>query len=199
MGSAIVRGAVRERVVPVEEILIVEPDAVRRQAMDDLGGRTSDDPAAASIADMVMLAVKPQVFPEVAARLAPLSQPTVVLSIMAGVESRAIRAALGSVARVVRAMPNTPCQVGAGMTAIALGDGAKPPDLELPRRIFAALGTVAIVPEELMHAVTAVSGSGPAYVFLLAEAMEAAARSLGFSPADARTFVRQTIVGAGQL
>jgi pyrroline-5-carboxylate reductase len=102
-------------------------------------------------------------------------------------------------ARVVRVMPNMPCQIGAGMSAIALGDGAKPRDESLAVSIFGALGRTAMVDESLIHAATAVSGSGPAYLFLLAEAMERAAMELGIDQATARLMVEQTIMGAGRL
>ncbi len=100
---------------------------------------------------------------------------------------------------MVRVMPNTPCQVGAGMAAIALGAGARAGDEALAVAIFNALGKTAIVPEAQMHAVTAVSGGGPAYVFLLAEAMQQAAMGLGLDEPTARLLVRQTIYGAGKL
>jgi pyrroline-5-carboxylate reductase len=96
-------------------------------------------------------------------------------------------------------MPNMPCQIGAGMAAIAVGEGAQPGDETLAVGIFEALGRTVIVDEAVMHAVTAVSGSGPAYVFLLAEAMEQAGVGLGLDPDTARLLVRQTILGAGKL
>jgi pyrroline-5-carboxylate reductase len=115
------------------------------------------------------------------------------------VTSAAVRAALGENARVVRVMPNTPCQIGAGMSAIALGEGASPGDETLARSLFESLGKVIAVDEHLMDAVTAVSGSGPAYVFLLAEAMEQAAVKIGLTMHDARILVSQTILGSARL
>jgi len=199
MGQAIVRGAIGAGVIKPARILVAEIDATRREQVGRLGCATSDDPAAAIGAEVILLAVKPQSFPEVAGAIAPLSRPTVVISIMAGIGSGSIRGALGEAARVVRVMPNLPCQIGAGMTAIALGAGAEPGDERLTRSIFGAVGETTMVDESQMYAVTAVSGSGPAYVFLLAEAMQEAAVALGIEPATARLLVVQTIIGAGRL
>ena len=199
MGGAIVRGAIATGVLAPGEILVVEPDASRRSAMAALGVRALASPGSLEGASTLLLAVKPQYFAEAAAALPRLPAATVVISIMAGLDSTHIRSALGGEVRVVRAMPNTPCQVGAGMTAIALGAGAVPGDEALAVRLFAAIGSTEVVDEALMHAVTAVSGSGPAYLFHLAEAMEAAARSLGFSGEQARRFVTQTLLGASRL
>jgi pyrroline-5-carboxylate reductase len=123
----------------------------------------------------------------------------VIISIMAGLHTTRVRVAMGSNARVIRAMPNMPCQIGAGMTAIALGDGAKPGDEALAWSLFAALGRTVLLDESLMHAVTAVSGSGPAYIFALAEAMEQAGLATGLAPDVARVLVTQTILGAARM
>jgi pyrroline-5-carboxylate reductase len=199
MGWAILRGAVERGVLPAHEILVVEPDADRRRAAGGLGCAVSADPAAARGCRELMLAVKPQAFAAVAAALGVLHRRMVVTSIMAGLHSRRIRAALGAQAAVVRVMPNTPCQIGLGMSAVALGAGARGGDDALARRLFGTIGEVREVAEDDMHAVTAVSGSGPAYVFLLAEAMERAAVDLGLDAATARQLVAQTIRGAGEL
>lgn len=214
MGAAILGGAVKAGVLPPREILVVEPDPEKRAAMAALGcavaaspherHSTSTDPDSAAQNDSaspatILLAVKPQMFPALAESMGPLTRPTIALSIMAGLHSDSIRAALGPHARVIRAMPNTPSQLGAGMTAVALGAGAVPGDEALALRLFGAIGTVETLDEGLMHAVTAVSGSGPAYLFLLAEAMERSAAEVGFSPLQARTFVTQTLLGAAML
>jgi pyrroline-5-carboxylate reductase len=191
MGHAIVRGAIEGGVLPPGEIIVAELDAARRRALNDLGCTTTTVAAAAATgAEQLMLAVKPQVFGEIAASIVPLPRSMVVISIMAGLGSPRIRAALGEEARVIRAMPNTPCQVGEGAGA---GDEA------LARSLFDALGRTVAVEEAHMYAVTAVSGSGPAYVFLLAEAMLDAAGRMGLEPDAARTLVAQTIRGAGHL
>jgi pyrroline-5-carboxylate reductase len=146
-----------------------------------------------------LLAVKPQAFGDLARVIAPATRAKVVISIMAGLSSSALQHALGGQVRMIRVMPNMPCQIGAGMTAICLGQGARSGDEELAVKIFDALGRTAMVDEAIMNSVTAVSGSGPAYVFHLAEAMEKAAIALGFDPSAARIFVAQTILGAGRM
>lgn len=150
-------------------------------------------------ASVLVVAVKPA---DVPAALAPvrerLAPDVTVVSVAAGVRLRALRALLGDGPGVVRAMPNTACRVRQAATALAAEDGDGPA-LERARRLFAPLGAVVTVPEEQLDAVTALSGSGPAYVYLLAEAMEAAARDLGLDPAVARQLVAATILGAGRM
>lgn len=196
---AIVRGAVARKVLAAGEVLVAEVDRARRDEAAALGCPTSSRAADAAACPSLMLAVKPQSFAEVAASIGKLKQPAVVISIMAGIGTERIAAALGPAARVVRVMPNTPCRVGAGATAIALGAGARPGDEELAVRLFSALGVTVMLQESHMHAVTALSGSGPAYVFLLAEAMEAAGKAAGLPPAAAARLARQTVIGAGRL
>ncbi len=199
MGQAIVRGSIAAGIMKSGDVLVAEIDPMRRQELACLGCTTTEDPASAVGCEQIMLAVKPQVFTNIATVIGPLPEPKVVISIMAGLSSRVIRAALGEHARIVRVMPNTPCRIGAGMTAIALGQGANAGDEALAVAIFDSLGRTTIVDESLMHTVTAVSGSGPAYVFLLAEAMQQAAVDLGMDQATAQLLVNQTICGAGKL
>jgi len=199
MGRAIVAGCLDAGVLRAGEVLVAEVDPDRWQEIAALGVRVTGDAAVTRAATQIMLAVKPQSFPGVAAALGTLAESKVVISIMAGLTSARIRAALGPRARVVRVMPNTPCRIRAGMAAIALGDGARRGDEALAVEIFNALGRTLMVNEADLHAVTAVSGSGPAYVFLLAEAMEQAALELGLSAEQAAILVRQTILGSGRL
>ncbi len=199
MGRAIVAGCLEAGVLRAAEIVVAEVDPARRQEVAALGCRASADAAATLEAAQIMLAVKPQSFADLASGLGRLRGPKVVLSIMAGVSSARIRAALGPQARVVRVMPNTPCRIRAGMSAIALGDGARPGDESLAVEVFSALGRTVMVSEADLPAVTAVSGSGPAYLFLLAEAMERGAVDSGLSAEQAAVLVRQTLLGAGRL
>lgn len=149
--------------------------------------------------DLAVLAVKPQVLGDVAsAHLSILSQ-TAVLSIAAGVTIRALRKICGT-SRIVRAMPNLAVEVGQGMSVAVADRGARARDIALARDVLAAGGEVVFVRNEaLMDAVTAVSGSGPAYVFHLAEALADAARKMGLPAKLARTLAKQTIIGAGAL
>lgn len=199
MGRAIIDGMLDAHVLPAEELLVVDINAVPRRELAERGCVTTDRPIDALTRDQIMLAVKPQGFDELAGQIGQLAKPTVVISIMAGLHSGRIRSALGDNARVVRVMPNTPCRVRAGMSAVALGDGAQSGDDELAMRIFESIGRAVRIDESQMHAVTAVSGSGPAYVFLLAEAMQRAGVELGLDERTASILARQTIYGAGRL
>lgn len=199
MGSAIARGVVRRRVLGPAEVIVAETAAARHAGLADVGCTVVADPAGVLDAEQVLIAVKPQSFAGVAGAIAPLARSTVVVTIMAGLGTDHIRSRLGEHARVVRAMPNTPCQVGEGMTGIALGAGARPGDETFARQIFEALGRTVMLDESLMHAVTAVSGSGPAYVYYLAELMQQAAIEIGLDPSDAELLVVQTIIGAGRM
>jgi pyrroline-5-carboxylate reductase len=199
MGGAIVRGALNRSVLSPNDLLVIDVSRERRGQFSELGCLVSDQPRDALTSEQIILAVKPQSFPDLARTLGMLGRATVVISIMAGMSSTNIRSALGENARVVRVMPNIPCQVGAGMSAIALGDGAHDGDETLARSLLEAIGKVIMVDEAHMHAVTAVSGSGPAYIFLLAEAMEQGGMQLGLSHGDARTLAIQTVLGAAML
>lgn len=199
MGGAILRGAIDRGALTPQQIVVAERNAARREELAALGCTVTEDIPTAAACDQMMLAVKPQAFEGVAASIGELTKPTVVISIMAGLESHAIRSALGQHARVVRVMPNTPCQIGAGAAGIALGAGANAGDDELARTLFESIGVCIGVDESQMHAVTALSGSGPAYVFLLSEAMQQAGQQIGLSKADARALAEQTVIGAAKL
>ncbi|MFG0256377.1 MAG: pyrroline-5-carboxylate reductase [Phycisphaerales bacterium JB043] len=204
MARALLMGALDSGIAETWEVGVADPSAPQRQVLTNLGIRCVEraEDLATIIDDntQLLLAIKPQVLEEVARDAnAPLSSPRVIISILAGVPSTRIRAALGDNARVVRCMPNTPCRVRRGMTAIALGDGAQQGDDELAVRLFEAVGEVARIDESMMNAYTAVVGSGPAYTFYLAEAMTTAARQMGFDEQTADAIVRQTIRGSGKL
>jgi pyrroline-5-carboxylate reductase len=201
MGQAVIEGAVRAGVLLASEVLVVEPDAEKRRLAEQLGCRSANDGAAAVGASTVLLAVKPQSFPELAARLGDRPQRTLFISVMAGISSAGILLATRASPSdgVVRAMPNTPCRFGLGVTGIALGSGATSLDEELVTQLFGAVGRTVRVAEGQLNAVTATSGSGPAYLFLLAEAWEKGACELGLDASVARELVRQTIVGAAHM
>ena len=148
----------------------------------------------------VVLAVKPQIAAEVLPALARFSGDALFVSIMAGRAVTGMRTMLGGHASVVRAMPNTPAAIRQGITVGFAGPGVSAAQRTLADRLLTAIGTVAWVDDESMiDAVTAVSGSGPAYVFLLAELMEQAAREQGLPPDLARLLARQTVAGSGAL
>ncbi|MCA9310424.1 MAG: pyrroline-5-carboxylate reductase [Phycisphaerales bacterium] len=210
MAEAIIRGAVGSGSVTTSGWVVAEPNADRRAIFADLGIDTVEH--AADLTPhlgpdtQVLLAVKPQKLDEVAASGAELPLDRVVVSILAGATSTRIRDAFaraGSATatrmRVVRIMPNTPCGIGEGMTALCAGAGAAESDLSLAETLFGGLGRTVRLDESLMDAFTAVAGSGPAYLFLLAEAMIEGARSTGFPEEQAELIVRQTLAGASLL
>jgi pyrroline-5-carboxylate reductase len=198
MGGAMLEGWLAAG-LPADAVTIIEPNpspAVR--ALVDLGARIAD--AAPAQAGAVVLAVKPQMMAEALPVVAPLAAPdTLFLSIAAGLSLGWFEARLGAATPIVRAMPNTPAAVGRGVTAlIANTPGAK--RMPLAEALAAAVGeTVRLDDEAQMDAVTGVSGSGPAYVFHMIEALAAAGESEGLPPELAMRLARATVVGAGEL
>lgn len=197
MGQALVRGWLKVG-RPAATIEIVDPAAASRAAATKLGVAAHEDASgAAARADVVLLAVKPNqlvgVLPQCAAARA------VFLSIAAGKTIAEIAARLPEGAAVVRAMPNTPAAIGKGMTALVANSAVSAAQRALCGELLSAVGTVAWLEEERhMDAVTAISGSGPAYVFLLIECLEQAARELGLDAALAKQLALATVAGAGE-
>lgn len=151
-------------------------------------------------AGLVILAVKPWMVIDVAREIADALEPgAIVVSVAAGVTTESIEAQLPSGVAVVRAMPNTPSLIGRGVTGIAPGVSAGDADVDLVRRLFETVGSALVVREDQINAVAAVSGSGPAYLFLFAEEMTAAARRLGFDEDQAALLAQGTIAGAAEL
>ena len=151
-------------------------------------------------ADVVLLGVKPYAILDLAREIAPALDPgTVVVSVAAGVTLDALQKALPQGQPVVRSMPNTPSSVGRGVLSVTPGEHVSREQLDAVKDVLAAVGTVVEVPENLIRAVTGVSGSGPAYVFYLAEAMQHAGEQLGLDPETARVLAKETVSGAGVL
>ena len=185
-------------------VRVAEPVPALRDALrEDFGVQVFDDaPAAAKDAQAWVLAVKPQVMRQVCESLAELAQAQrpLVVSIAAGITSGQISRWLGGDAAVVRCMPNTPALLGAGVTGLFANPDVDDEERDFAQRLLASTGkTVWIDDENLMDAVTAVSGSGPAYVFLLAEALQAAGEAEGLAPDAARTLTVQTLLGAARM
>jgi pyrroline-5-carboxylate reductase len=200
MGEAIIRGLLRagwDR----DTVTAADTDHHKLQSLaDDLGIQTA---AVATDAvagrEVVVVVVKPNHVIEVVDAIAAVVSPSqVVLSVAAGVPIATYERRLPGIP-VVRSMPNTPALLGAGAAAIAAGTHAERAHLDKASAILGAVGVVVEVPESLIDAVTAVSGSGPAYVFLLAEAMQASARNLGLDAAIAEALVNATVRGAGRM
>ncbi|MEZ0230823.1 MAG: pyrroline-5-carboxylate reductase family protein, partial [Planctomycetota bacterium] len=140
-------------------------------------------------ADIVLIAVKPTVVPQVCAEVGPaLAKGALVVSVAASVTTRALEAALGAGVPVVRVMPNTPCLLGEGMSVLARGSVAKDEHLRLARALFDAVGRTAVLDEKLMDGVTGLSGSGPAYVYVVIESLAEAGVKVGI-PRDVSTLL----------
>jgi pyrroline-5-carboxylate reductase len=209
MAEAIVRGVLAAGLVRPADMIVSDPVEGRRDLFVSLGlAATTDNRIAVRSAERVLLAVKPQVMDAVLAGLAKAISPdALIISIAAGVSTRRIETALLQGAtpnarrpRVVRVMPNTPMLVGAGMSGLVRGSASTDADLAWARRLFDAAGrTIVLDDEKQIDAVTAVSGSGPAYFFYLIEQMVAAGAAEGLSEADALTLAVQTCAGAARL
>ena len=197
MGGAVLSGVLDAGLVPAKEIGVVDLAPERRAKFAKLGCQVSEDLKSLTGAKTTVLAVKPWLIDEVASGLGPTQER--VVSVMAGVPASTLHRAFGGGCRVVRTMPNTPCLLRQGVTGIAAGPGSTPEDVAYVAKMFRELGGVVEVDESLLDAVTAVSGSGPAWFFRFVEALEKAAVDLGLSPEDAATLVRSTAAGAGQM
>lgn len=204
MAEAIVRGVIASGLLQPSQVFAADPTPARLDLFrNELGVRTSDDNAeVAERSRTVLLSVKPQQMEAALEQLKPaIGARTLLVSIAAGISTRFIEQALDEARRprVIRVMPNTPMLVGAGMAALSGGRWATDADLAAARSIFQAAATVIEVPEDRMDAVTAVSGSGPAYVFFLVEQMIAAGIDLGLTPGQATQLASQTALGAAKM
>jgi pyrroline-5-carboxylate reductase len=201
MANAIIGGLLKKGYA-ADALRVVEIDAAARAKLAQQYAVATceriDNTAVA--ADCVVLAIKPQSMREVATALRPLLKQQLVISIAAGIRSVDLSRWLGGYARLVRAMPNTPALVGAGCTGIYATPGVTNEDADRAESILSAVGTTLRVEHEAqLDAITAVSGSGPAYVFYFMEALQQAAIELGFAPDAARRLVLETFVGAVKL
>jgi len=186
------------------DIAVAEPVAAAREALArEFGVRVTDDNAAAARdASVVVLAVKPQVMRDVCSALrdAIAGRGVLVVSIAAGIRTVQLERWLGNGTAIVRAMPNTPALLGAGATGLFATPAVSAAQRDAAAALLATAGTTTWIDDEaLMDAVTAVSGSGPAYFFLLIESLEAAARAQGLAPDAARALVVQTALGAARM
>lgn len=200
MGEALARGLFASDWSP-DDLVLAD---VRSERLDEIGEALGvatfvDSADACAQASAVLLAVKPQDAPVALDQVASSVGSTGLVSIVAGMPTRTIEEHLGHGSSVVRAMPNTPARVGKGVTALASGSHATKATRDLAEEIFSAVGPVVWLDESMLDAVTALSGSGPAYVFYLAEAMVEAAIDLGLPKDVAETLAFATIEGAGAM
>lgn len=200
MGGALLDGWLRLGLDP-KTVAVLEPQpAPQISALGSRGLQINPDVSSLANTDAIVIAVKPQIAAQALPPLAStIGASTVVVSIMAGRTIRSIAGALNRPCALVRAMPNTPAAIGRGIT-VAVAERANATQRDLAHRLLAATGAVEWIEDEaLMDAVTAVSGSGPAYVFLLAEALAQAGVAAGLPPALAAKLARDTVSGSGEL
>jgi pyrroline-5-carboxylate reductase len=201
MAEAIIKGLLAGG-VPAGDLAVSEPSEARRTTLSERFGIRvlSDNVALCESSDAIVLAVKPQMCGSALKGVSSaFPAGKLLISVMAGMKSSAIEGMLGTGARVVRVMPNTPALVLAGATAISRGFFATDEDLALTRRIFDLVGTTCVVDEKLLDAVTGVSGSGPAYVLTFIEALSDAGVKHGLTRDIATALAAQTVYGTAKL
>lgn len=203
MGSSLIGGLIQNG-HPPSHIWATDQDLAKLQSLaNQYGIQTSTDNAkAASIADVLVFAIKPQIFAAVATQIAAICQvkKPLILSIAAGIRAASIRAWLNYDAAIVRSMPNTPALIGCGASAMYATSTVTSAQKQLAETILTAVGiAVWVNPENQLDAVTALSGSGPAYFFLFMESLQAAGEKLGLSPETARDLTLQTALGAARM
>jgi pyrroline-5-carboxylate reductase len=216
MGEALIKGLVTAGIVPSTAIYATD---VRGDRLDEIARQYGiqarrDNVALVREVDVIVLAIKPQTMAALVGEIAPaITRDKLLISIAAGVPTASIRALLGvdgrgqirpetpegAPARLIRVMPNTPALVLEGVTAIARADGLAPGDLDIASEIFGAVGRVVVLGEEQLDAVTGLSGSGPAYVAMVVEALADGGVKMGLDRATAMTLATQTVVGATRL
>ncbi len=199
MASAIIGGMIASGWAP-SRITVVDPNADQRDRLTAQHGvTTTDDVANAAAADIIVLAVKPQVITSVAEQLGADLSGKLIFSIVAGVSIATLEGLFGPVA-IARTMPNTPALLGLGATGLYVNERASEAQRVAAKGIIEAFGIcVAVEREDLLDAVTAVSGSGPAYYFLMIEEMIRAGTALGLRPEDAKALTLQTALGAATM
>ena len=201
MGEALLAGFLADGVTTPAGLWVTDVASDRLAALRQrYGVRTGNDNAAAAAwADVIVLAVKPQAMDAVLDGLKDrLSERPLIVSVAAGIPLSRITARLGSARKLVRVMPNTPCLVRAGASAIAISPAVSVEERALAIRLFEAVGTVVVVEERLMDAVTGLSGSGPAYVFQIIEALADGGVKVGLPRDTALTLAAQTVLGAAK-
>lgn len=201
MASALISGLLQQGFT-AKQLKAVEINSENREKLQQVFGIQTAAGLADGItnSDVIVLSVKPQQLHELSRNLAPLLDRQLVISIAAGIRAIDIMRWLGNYQRVVRAMPNTPSLVGSGVAGLYAAPGLTAADKKNAEAILAAVGsTLWVDEEELLHAVTAISGSGPAYVFYFIEAMQLAGAELGLTAAQARQLSLLTFTGASKL
>lgn len=198
MAEAIIKGLISSKSFALPGMRVSEPDPGRKKYLEEqyLISVTDNNREVITLSDIVVLAVKPQVLTKVLPEITPRAGQ-LLISIAAGITLSYMEKRLPN-ASIVRAMPNNPALVGAGMTALAVGGKVGKEQLEKARRIFGSVGQVVEVEEKVMDAVTGLSGSGPAYVYLMIEALAEAGKKLGIEQQSAEKLAVETVLGAAR-
>ncbi|WP_250125574.1 pyrroline-5-carboxylate reductase [Chroococcidiopsis sp. CCMEE 29] len=206
MGEALLSRLIAQQIYQPSEVIVSEPQPQRRSFLEQEYGVqvTGENRGVVVDTTVILLAIKPQVFEAIAAELAdvvatlPGKTPPLIISILAGVPLSKLEAAF-PLLPAIRAMPNTPATVGVGITAIAAGKHASDSHKQTAQQLFSAVGQVVEVPETLLDAVTGLSGSGPAYVAIMVEALSDGGVAAGLPRAIATQLAMQTVRGTVQL
>ncbi len=202
MAEALIRGLLKGGHVDASKVAASGPRSERMEELREKFGifTTTDNREVVARSGILVLAVKPQIMRRVLTEIADMLRDDVlVISIAAGVPIATIEARLRREVRIIRAMPNTPALVDAGATAIARGAHATSDDVTLATRIFDAVGITVVLEEIHLDAVTGLSGSGPAYIFLILEALSDAGVKVGLSRRNAQQLAAQTVLGSAKL
>ena len=203
MGTILLQGFLQHGLLSkAEAVATVQHEEHRRALARELAGVTvtTSNRSAAEGAPVVLIAVKPQALPQLLEEVGPaLAAETLVISIAASTTTSFIQQHVGKDVHVVRAMPNTPAMVGAAMTGICAGPSARKEHLEMTKKLFESVGRAVIVDEKHMDAITALSGSGPAFTFVILESLAEAGVSVGLPRELATTLAAQTLFGSAKL
>ena len=206
MGGALLRGALKANLVKAKQVTVFDKIPAAVHALQaDVSGLTAAPSAqvVAAKSEVILLAVKPQdmqaLLESLASSLKPRASSPLFLSIAAGITLKQLEAWLGGTARVIRSMPNTPALILQGASSFARGTHATDADAQLATKVLGAVGTAQEVPEKLLDAVTGLSGSGPAYVYTVIEALADGGVLMGLPRATALQLAAQTVAGAAQM
>jgi len=202
MGEALIKGFLRSGIVETEQILLSDVNVERLEVLKNKYGvrYTLDNREAISTGDIVLLAVKPQQIKEVLTGAGDsFRKESLMISIAAGVTTEKISGLIDKDIPVVRVMPNTPALVGKGISVISRGKYADDESVEIALKLFSSVGEALELPEDLQNQATAISGSGPAYFFLMVEALIEAAKKVGINTSISKKLVVQTMLGAAVM
>jgi len=201
MAEALADGMLTSGTASEEEVYVSDPDEERQERFRDLVGENvfADNISLVQTVDVVVLSVKPQIIPDVTAEIRDEVSPDhLVMSIAPGITVERLKRNLGT-DRLIRVMPNTPALVGEGASAFCIGEGATEDDVDLAEQVLASVGLCAQVKEDDMDAITGLSGSGPAYVFLAIESLSDGGVKMGLSRTAATRLAAQTVLGAAKM